>query len=119
MNRRRVSFMFFIYVPRRMHCISTGDRRTVVKITAIFVLAAILITVAFAGARAAQTKPANHNVTQADMDRWKKELSNWGRWGKDDEKGTLNLVTPAKRKQAAALVKEGVSVSLARDAATE
>jgi kynurenine formamidase len=30
--------------------------------------------------------------------------------------GTLNLVTPAKRKQAAALVKEGFSVSLARDA---
>jgi hypothetical protein len=30
--------------------------------------------------------------------------------------GTLNLITPAKRKQAAALVKEGFSVSLARDA---
>src|SRR5690349_11087291 len=67
----------------------------------------------------AQTSPTSHNVTQADMDRWKKELSNWGRWGKDDEKGTLNLITAAKRKQAAALVKEGFAVSLARDAATE
>lgn len=42
-------------------------------------------------------------------------LSNWGRWGKDDDIGTLNPITPAKRKQAAALAKEGVSVSLARD----
>jgi kynurenine formamidase len=43
------------------------------------------------------------------------ELSNWGRWGKDDELGTVNLITPAKRKAAAALVHEGVSVSLSRD----
>ena len=32
--------------------------------------------------------------------------------------GALNLITPAKRKQAAALVKEGTSVSLASNAAT-
>jgi kynurenine formamidase len=47
--------------------------------------------------------------------RWEKELSNWGRWGRDDEIGTLNLVTPEKRKRAAALVMEGFSVSLASD----
>lgn len=40
-------------------------------------------------------------------------LSNWGRWGPKDELGTLNLVTPAKRLQAAALVKEGRSISCA------
>jgi hypothetical protein len=38
---------------------------------------------------------------------------------KDDEMGSLNLITPAKRKQAAALVTEGTSVSLARDASKE
>jgi hypothetical protein len=27
-----------------------------------------------------------------------KELSNWGRWGADDELGAANLITPAKRK---------------------
>ncbi len=43
------------------------------------------------------------------------ELSNWGRWGADDELGASNLITPAKRKQAAKLVKEGTSVSLAHD----
>ena len=39
--------------------------------------------------------------------------SNWGRWGADDERGTLNLITPEKRLQAAALVAEGVTVSVA------
>ncbi len=58
-------------------------------------------------------------VTQAEFERWQTELSNWGRWGKEDEIGALNLITPAKRKQAAALVKEGVSVSLASNAATK
>ena len=38
---------------------------------------------------------------------------NWGRWGKDDEIGTFNLITPAVRRAAAALVKEGISISLA------
>jgi kynurenine formamidase len=60
----------------------------------------------------------NHTVSEAEYERWKKDLSNWGRWGKDDEIGALNLITPAKRKQAAALVKDGVSVSLSADADT-
>ena len=54
-------------------------------------------------------------LSKADIDNMMKELSNWGRWGKDDEKGTVNLITPAKRRQAAALVKEGISISLARN----
>jgi kynurenine formamidase len=52
-------------------------------------------------------------VTEQEYERWKTELSNWGRWGKDDELGALNLITPAKRKAAAALVTEGLSISLA------
>src|SRR5215469_12891768 len=64
-------------------------------------------------------EPASHHATKADVDRWMVELSNWGRWGKDDQMGAVNLITPAKRKAAAALVKDGVSVSLARDADTE
>jgi len=59
-----------------------------------------------------------HEVSPAEYERWKKDLSNWGRWGKDDQIGALNLITPAKRKQAASLVKEGVSVSMAGDADT-
>lgn len=63
-------------------------------------------------------KPAAHEVTPAQYEEWKKSLSNWGRWGKDDQIGALNLITPAKRKQAASLVKEGVSVSMAGDVDT-
>jgi kynurenine formamidase len=59
---------------------------------------------------------ASHAVTKAEYDRWKTELSNWGRWGKEDQLGALNLITPAKRRQAADLVKEGITVSLAVDA---
>lgn len=58
-------------------------------------------------------------VTQAEFDGWMTELSNWGRWGADDELGALNLVTPAKIAEAAALVTEGFSVSLASTATTE
>ena len=39
--------------------------------------------------------------------------SNWGRWGPDDERGTLNLITPACRVRAAGLVREGQTVSCA------
>ena len=39
---------------------------------------------------------------------------NWGRWGADDQKGAVNLITPAKRAAAAALVKTGRAVSLGR-----
>jgi len=40
--------------------------------------------------------------------------SNWGRWGPDDQRGAVNLITPAKRVAAASLVRSGRSVSLSR-----
>jgi kynurenine formamidase len=43
------------------------------------------------------------------------KLSNWGRWGADDELGTPNLITPEKTRRALATVREGVTVSLARE----
>src|SRR5712671_2845672 len=58
-------------------------------------------------------------TSEADFRRAMKELSNWGRWGNDDELGAANLITPAKRKQALALAKEGLTVSLAHDVAQE
>lgn len=58
---------------------------------------------------------ADRVVTQATMDQWKKSQSNWGRWGAEDQKGTLNLITPAVRKRAAAQVKQGIVVSLERE----
>jgi kynurenine formamidase len=42
-------------------------------------------------------------------------LSNWGRWGDDDRRGTLNLITPQVRSRAASLVQTGEVISLSRD----
>lgn len=58
-------------------------------------------------------------ATEADFRAALKELSNWGRWGADDEIGAANLITPAKRKQALALAREGLTISLAHDVAQE
>src|ERR1051325_8966709 len=58
-------------------------------------------------------------LTQADVERMGKELSNWNRWGKEDQLGAVNLITAEKRKAAARLVKEGISLSIGHDAVTE
>ena len=52
--------------------------------------------------------------TEAEVLSYFDALSNWGRWGADDEMGTLNLITPEKRREAAALVRDGISVGCAR-----
>jgi kynurenine formamidase len=41
------------------------------------------------------------------------KVSNWGRWGKEDQRGALNFITDGKRAAAAGLVKIGETVSLA------
>jgi kynurenine formamidase len=38
---------------------------------------------------------------------------NWHRWGADDQRGTLNYITPEKRLQAAGLIRAGKAYSLA------
>jgi len=80
-------------------------------------LAVFTVTSAFVAA--GLTQVSKHNMTKADVDRLMTELSNWGRWGKDDQLGAINLITAAKRKQAVALVREGFSVSLAHDTEKE
>jgi len=52
-------------------------------------------------------------ISRDEVDAIFQEVSNWGRWGSDDQCGALNLITPAKRLQASELVIEGVSVSCA------
>ena len=44
-----------------------------------------------------------------------RELSNQGRWGDDDQRGTLNYINPAKVKEALGLVRSGRVVSIGRD----
>src|SRR5689334_7702126 len=54
-----------------------------------------------------------HAADAGSVDRWMNELSNWNRWGSDDRLGALNLITPFKRRAAAHLVRDGVTLSLA------
>ena len=42
------------------------------------------------------------------------KYSNWGRWGPDDVLGTVNFIDEEKRRQGAALVRDGVSFSLSQ-----
>jgi len=51
-------------------------------------------------------------VTTEDFRTLGARLSNWGRWGADDERGTLNHITPERLVAAAALVRRGVTFSL-------
>ena len=78
----------------------------------------VCVAAVSAGLGAQRPDTSRPLVTAAQYERWLRELSNWGRWGPDDELGALNLVTPAKRAAAAALVTEGFTVSLASDAQT-
>jgi kynurenine formamidase len=53
-------------------------------------------------------------VTQDEGFRtWGARLSNWGRWGPDDHRGTLNWITADRVVAAAGLVRTGEVVSLA------
>ncbi len=57
--------------------------------------------------------------TPEEFDAYKERFSNWGRWGDDDQLGTLNHISEDVRQKAAALVQVGRSVSCARPLATE
>ena len=58
-------------------------------------------------------------LSAAEVGAFHQTLSNWGRWGARDQLGALNLITPAKRVAAAALVRSGRTVSCARALPTE
>jgi len=51
--------------------------------------------------------PAHMGTNETDFRALGQRLSNWGRWGADDERGTTNFITPDKLVAAAALVRTG------------
>ncbi len=59
---------------------------------------------------------AEKKLTKQEINGLFERISNWGRWGKDDERGALNYITDAKRVAAARLVQTGEAISLARSA---
>src|SRR5690349_8260497 len=76
----------------------------------------LLVLLMFGGTNQQSKSEEHRTLTKADFDAMMHSVSNWGRWGKEDQLGAVNLITAAKRRQAAALVREGVSISLAHDA---
>jgi kynurenine formamidase len=83
------------------------------KVTRAGALFTLLLTAGYLHPQ--QKASPRETLTKAQFDQLFKQLSNWGRWGKDDQLGTLNLITPERRREAASLVQAGISVSLARD----
>ena len=69
-------------------------------------------------ATAIRTTTRARDLTDAELEAMFRRCSNAGKWGVTDELGTLNYITPAKRVAAAALVKTGEVVSVARDLTT-
>ena len=56
-------------------------------------------------------RPASPAVSAEEFARTDEACKNWGRWGPDDEKGALNLITPERVAAAAGLVRSGRRVS--------
>ena len=71
------------------------------------------------GAQASGEPASRAPRNAAEYDVLFQQVKNWGRWGADDQLGAANLVTEAKRRQAAGLVKVGLTVSLAHNPMTE
>ncbi len=59
--------------------------------------------------------PMTPVTTTAEVHSWFDTLSNWGRWGDDDQLGTLNHISPDARRRGAKAVRHGESVSCAWD----
>ena len=79
----------------------------------------ILLTLVFSSSNFFAQDGRPPMESNQDFQRAMQELSNWGRWGEDDELGQANFITQEKRIAAARLVREGITVSLAHDVVQE
>ena len=70
-------------------------------------------------AAAAWNIHAQDTVSKEQYDLLMREVSNRGRWGAEDELGTVNLITPSRRIAAARLVMDGITLSLAHETLTD
>lgn len=92
-------------------------RATLLALIAVLPLATGAISSASAVSDAQAPSRAPRNVEEFDA--LFQQVKNWGRWGADDQLGSVNLVTAATRKRAVALAKDGLTVSLAHNPITE
>jgi kynurenine formamidase len=95
------------------------DRRSFLRTVSLGVTAvAVGLRSTIRGHAQYNTRTANiagRVENDAGIERLLPELTNWGRWGKADQLGTLNYITPGHRRKAAALVRTGRAVALARE----
>jgi len=61
---------------------------------------------------------AHRELAEAQVKEFFTSLSNWGKWGPNDQLGALNYITAEKRTRAAGLAREGRTVSLSLPLAT-
>lgn len=87
---------------RILHAVTAGSMLRNIGLT-------LLIGLGLLQSVSAQTAAT---MTRVEFDALMQEISNWGRWGDEDELGTLNLITDEKRRDAATQVREGYTVSL-------
>lgn len=71
-----------------------------------------------AAAQAADPSWPTPILNDDDLARAIPALSNWGRWGPDDQLGTLNFITAKTRLAAASLIRTGRVVPLGREFST-
>src|SRR5690349_15860664 len=85
-------------------------------------IAAVIVVATFASGftSSAQPPPAKRSPSNAEeFDRLFQQVKNWGRWGADDQLGSINLITAEKRKQALSLAKTGQTISLVHNPITD
>lgn len=85
------------------------------------IVATSLVAIFASGFTASGQAPAaNRSPSNADeFDRLFQQVKNWGRWGADDQLGSVNLITTATRKRALSLARTGQTVSLVHNPITD
>lgn len=73
------------------------------------------------GWRLIDPRQAGHpqSMSEAELKALFEKVSNWGRWGPEDDRGTLNHIGGPEVVRAAGLVREGRTVSLSRNFPTQ
>jgi kynurenine formamidase len=102
----------------------TMTRRRFVEKAGLAAAAPSLVSVALAAqgpsrAVAPRKTTRARDLTDQELEAMFHRCSNTGKWGANDELGTLNYITAAKRVASAALVKTGEVVSVGRDLSTK
>ena len=84
-----------------------------------FIACSLILAAAVVSTGSAQAPAARSPVNADEFDRLFQQVKNWGRWGADDQLGSVNLITAAKRKQALSLARTGQTVSLVHNPITD